>query len=94
MRDPFLERGEQLRQYLLKRECSAAEHELFPLGYLIPQLELVLDRAEYDPATVSAHDFDAVCWQLVLNSSGEDGMSASDVASLQRLWQAACAIPA
>lgn len=94
MSDPFSQRGEQLRQRLLDRERTAADHELFPLGYLIPQVELVLDRAEYDPAAVSASDFDSVCWQLIEQSIGEDGMSVDDITALRQLWQAACSIPA
>lgn len=91
MSDPFIVRGEALRQRLLDRERNADEHELFPLGYLIPQVELVLERAEYDPVTISADAFDATCWQLIECSIGEDGMSVNDIADITALWESVCA---
>lgn len=90
MSDPFITRGETLRQRLLDREHNADDHELFPLGYLIPQVELVLDRAEYDPTTISTEAFDATCWQLIECSIGEDGMSVDDISAISALWQSVC----
>lgn len=87
MSDPFITRGEILRQRLLDREQGADDHELFPLGYLIPQVELVLDRAEYDPAAITAEAFDATCWQLIECSIGEDAMGADDIAAITALWE-------
>ncbi|WP_414499333.1 hypothetical protein [Zymobacter sp. IVIA_12111.31 C1] len=91
MSDPFIARGETLRQRLLNRELNADDHELFPLGYLIPQVELVLDRAEYDPATITAEAFDATCWQLIECSIGEDAMSVDDINAITALWTSICA---
>lgn len=91
MSDPFIARGEALRQRLLDRECSADERELFPLGYLIPHVELVLERAEYDPTSISANAFDATCWQLVECSIGEDGIRSNDIADITALWESVCA---
>ena len=90
MSDPFIIRGETIRQRLLDREHTAAEHELFPLGYLIPQVELVLERAEYDPQTITAEAFDATGWQLIERSMGEDGMAINDINAITTLWHLAC----
>lgn len=91
MSDPFILRGETIRQRLLDRERTATEQELFPLGYLIPQIELVLERAEYDPQAVTADAFDATSWYLIECSMGEDGMAVDDINAITALWQSACA---
>lgn len=90
MLDPFIARGENLRQRLLTRERTANEHELFYLGYLIPHVELVLDRAEYDPTDITAAAFDTTCWQLIGCSIGEDDLNADDIDAITALWQSIC----
>lgn len=86
MQDAFAARGVQIQQRLLDREQTASDTELFPLGYMIPQIELVLERAEYDTADVTAEDFDATYWGFLENAFIEDGMSADDRAAVERLW--------
>ena len=63
MSDPFAQRAKAVQQTLLVMEQNADDSELFALGYMIPQIGLVQEMAEYDPAEVAADDFDAPCWK-------------------------------
>lgn len=89
MQDPFLERAENIKQTLLVMESEAPDEDLFALGYMIPQVELVQEMAEYDPARVSAEDFDATYGQWLESTFAEDGMSPDDRARIEELWHSA-----
>lgn len=86
MSDPFLERGEQIKKALLAMERDARDEDLFSLGYLIPQIELVLEMADYDPDQVEAEDFDATYEQWLGQAFNQDGMSDDDQAQTEGLW--------
>lgn len=87
MSDLFAARGEQIQQRLLEKEQHAREEELFPLGYMIPQIELVLERAEYEVDQVDAEDFDVTYWGFLEQTFAEDGMSSADQATIKALWE-------
>ncbi|WP_025732999.1 hypothetical protein [Carnimonas nigrificans] len=89
MADPFVERGEQIKQALLSMERSAQEQDLFSLGYMIPQIELVLEMADYDIEHVTAEDFDDTYWEWLQHVFLQDGMSEQDCELTTRLWQEA-----
>ncbi|SHE90019.1 YfcL protein [Modicisalibacter ilicicola DSM 19980] len=89
MPDPFAQRAETLHRTLLDMERDAAEEDLFAIGYMIPQIGLVLEMAEYDPSEVEAEDFDATYWQWLESTFAEDGMSDEDRSRIEQLWEGA-----
>lgn len=91
MQDPFLARAENIKKTLLAMESEAPDEDLFALGYMIPQVELVQEMAEYDPAQVSAEDFDVTYAQWLESTFLEDGMSPDDRARIEELRQSAVA---
>lgn len=86
MQDAFAARGDQIQQRLLDREQTASDTDLFPLGYMIPQIELVLERADYKANEVTAEDFDVTYWGFLEQAFVEDGMSIEDKTAIERLW--------
>nr|WP_298415273.1 hypothetical protein [uncultured Halomonas sp.] len=91
MSDPFVDRAKALHRTLLAMEGNAAEDDLFALGYMIPQIELVLELADYDASTVAAEDFDATYWQWLESTFMEDSMSEDDRIRIAQLWEQASA---
>lgn len=91
MQDPFLARAEKIRKTLLAMESEAPDEDLFALGYMIPQVELVQEMAEYDPSQVNAEDFDITYGQWLERTFAEDGMSPDDRARIEELWHSAAA---
>ncbi|KAA0019321.1 YfcL family protein [Salinicola corii] len=91
MSDPFAQRAKAVQQTLLAMEQSADDSELFALGYMIPQIGLVQEMAEYDPADVEAEDFDATYWQWLESTFAQDNMSEADREQIAGLWQTAAA---
>ncbi|KFF50035.1 hypothetical protein GY26_04525 [Gammaproteobacteria bacterium MFB021] len=89
MSDPFAQRAQAVQRTLLEMEENAAENDLFALGYMIPQIGLVQEMADYDPAEVVAEDFDATYWQWLESTFAQDGMSDADRAQIAALWQRA-----
>ncbi|MDF3917370.1 hypothetical protein BC443_01500 [Salinicola sp. MIT1003] len=91
MSDPFAQRAKAVQQTLLVMEENADDSELFALGYMIPQIGLVQEMAEYDPAEVEAEDFDATYWQWLESTFAQDNMSEADQEQIASLWQTAAA---
>ncbi|MFC0268456.1 YfcL family protein [Kushneria aurantia] len=89
MQDPFQQRAERIRTTLLAMEGEAPDDDLFALGYMIPQVELVLEMAEYDPQQVDADTFDATYRDWLEHTFSEDGMSCEDRQRIEALWQQA-----
>lgn len=89
MSDPLANRAENLHQTLLHMEQEAAEEDLFALGYMIPQIALVMELADYDPTDVIAEDFDATYWQWLESAFAEDSMTVEDRARIEELWNRA-----
>ncbi|WP_048306608.1 YfcL family protein [Halomonas sp. PR-M31] len=87
MSDPFVGRAQKLQRTLLAMEDNAAEDDLFALGYMIPQIGLVLEMADYDASTVEAEDFDATYWQWLESTFREDSMSEDDRLRIAQLWE-------
>ncbi|MFC0338571.1 YfcL protein [Kushneria avicenniae] len=87
MSDPFLERAENIKKTLLLMESEAPDDDLFALGYMIPQIELVQEMAHYDPEDVTAEDFDATYRQWLESTFMEDAMEADDRRRIEELWQ-------
>ena len=87
MPDPFAKRAENLHHVLLDMERDADEADLFAIGYMIPQIGLVLEMAEYQPSEVEAEDFDATYWRWLESTFAEDGMNDEDRARVQQLWE-------
>ncbi|WP_110647634.1 YfcL family protein [Salinicola peritrichatus] len=91
MSDPFAQRAKAVQRTLLTMEENADESELFALGYMIPQIGLVQEMAEYDPADVVAEDFDATYWQWLESTFAQDNMSEADREQIAALWRTAVA---
>lgn len=89
MQDPFLERAESIKKTLLTMESEAPDEDLFALGYMIPQVELVIEMAQYEAQEVTGEDFDVTYWQWLENTFAEDSMNADDKQHIERLWQTA-----
>ncbi|MCM5703416.1 hypothetical protein [Larsenimonas salina] len=87
MPDLFLKRGEAIKARLLEMESQASEEDLFELGYLIPQVELVLEMADYDPADVTADDFDATYEHWLSMAFDQDAMNDADRDRIHTLWE-------
>ncbi|MHB0775577.1 hypothetical protein [Halomonas sp. WWR20] len=68
-------------------ERHAAETDLFAL--YDPQIGLVLEMADYDPADVQADDFDATYWQWLQTTFEQDAIPEPDCMHIQRLWNEA-----
>ncbi|ANF58026.1 hypothetical protein [Halotalea alkalilenta] len=92
MPDPFALRGDQIKNVLLGMEREAEESDLFSLGYMIPQVELVLEMADYDPEGVNAEDFDASYWQWLEHTFAQDAMSDGDQEQIASLWRQALSL--
>ncbi|MGJ8524533.1 hypothetical protein LMG33818_000241 [Halomonadaceae bacterium LMG 33818] len=91
MSDPFNTRGEHIKASLLQQESQGHEDDLFALGYMIPQIEIVLDHAEYDPHNVHAEDFDETYREWLQHSFAQDSMSVDDREQVIRLLDEAIA---
>ncbi|RKR06135.1 YfcL protein [Kushneria sinocarnis] len=89
MQDPFVARAYQLKSTLLAMEQEAGDEDLFSIGYMIPQLELVLEMAEYDPAEVSAEEFDHTYQDWLEMAFDQDGMEDPDRYRIRELWHQA-----
>jgi len=89
MSDPFNTRGERIKAFLLQEESQCHEDDLFALGYMIPQIEIVLDHAEYDPRGVHAEDFDETYREWLQHSFAQDSMSVDDREHVIRLFDKA-----
>ncbi len=89
MPDPFLKRAEAIKKTLLLMETEAADEDLFALGYMIPQIELVQEMAQYEPDDVTAEDFDVTYRQWLESTFMEDGMEGDDRQRIEELWQSA-----
>lgn len=86
MSDALAARGEAIHKALLTMESECAENDLFPLGYMIPQVELVLENADYDPEDVVAEDFDATFEEWMQHAFAQDSMSVDDRERIAELW--------
>lgn len=91
MSDPFNTRGERIKASLLQMERQGHEDNLFALGYMIPQIEIVLDHAEYDPHTVHAEDFDETYREWLQHSFAQDSMGVDDREQVTQLLDKAIA---
>lgn len=91
MSDPLARRADAIHHALLAMERQASDEQLFPLGYLIPQIPLVMEMVEYDPEEVLAEDFDAIFQEWLEGTFGQDAMSAQDQDEIRRLLAQACA---
>lgn len=91
MTDLFAQRAQAVQETLLAMEQNAEEDELFALGYMIPQIGLVQEMADYDPAEVDAEDFDATYWEWLEGTFAQDGMSEGDREQIAALWRRATA---
>ncbi|REC96287.1 YfcL family protein [Kushneria indalinina] len=89
MSDPFLNRAENIKKTLLAMESEAPDNDLFALGYMIPQIELVQEMAQYDPEDVTGEDFDATYRQWLESTFMEDAMASDDRQRIEELWQSA-----
>lgn len=89
MPDPFLKRAEAIKKTLLAMESEAPDEDLFALGYMIPQIELVQEMAQYEPSEVTAEDFDVTYRQWLETTFMEDGMESDDRQRIDELWQSA-----
>ncbi|ART64482.1 YfcL family protein [Kushneria marisflavi] len=89
MPDPFLKRAEAIKKTLLAMESEAPDEDLFALGYMIPQIELVQEMAQYEPLEVTAEDFDVTYRQWLETTFMEDGMESDDRQRIDELWQSA-----
>ncbi|WP_438767286.1 hypothetical protein [Kushneria sp. TE3] len=89
MPDPFSRRAESIKKTLLAMESEAPDEDLFALGYMIPQIELVQEMAQYDPETVTAEDFDATYRQWLESTFMEDAMESDDRQRIEQLWHSA-----
>lgn len=89
MSDPFAQRADAVQRALLTMEENARDDQLFALGYMIPQIGLVQEMADYDPAAVVAEDFDATYWEWLQDTFAQDNMGEEDRAQIASLWQAA-----
>lgn len=89
MPDPFLKRAEDIKKTLLAMESEAPEEDLFALGYMIPQIELVQEMAQYDPEDVTSEDFDTTYRQWLESTFMEDAMESDDRQRIEELWQSA-----
>ena len=87
MPDPFLKRAEDIKKTLLAMESEAPDEDLFALGYMIPQIELVQEMAQYDASEVTADDFDATYRQWLESTFMEDAMESDDRQRIEELWQ-------
>ncbi|WP_299261984.1 hypothetical protein [uncultured Kushneria sp.] len=87
MPDPFLKRAEDIKKTLLAMESEAPDEDLFALGYMIPQIELVQEMAQYDASEVTAEDFDATYRQWLESTFMEDAMESDDRQRIEELWQ-------
>ncbi|GHB09686.1 YfcL family protein [Salinicola rhizosphaerae] len=91
MTDLFAQRAQAVQETLLTMEQNAEEDELFALGYMIPQIGLVQEMADYDPAEVDAEDFDATYWEWLEGTFAQDSMSEGDREQIAALWRRATA---
>ncbi|WP_106478257.1 YfcL family protein [Phytohalomonas tamaricis] len=89
MTDPFTARADAVQNILLEMERKAAPDDLFALGYMIPQIGLVLEMAEYEPQDVSSDDFDHTYWQWLEIAFGQDSMNDNDRQRIEELWHSA-----
>ncbi|OPX55884.1 YfcL protein [Oceanospirillum multiglobuliferum] len=81
--DSFIERADKLSHILREMEKSAAEDELFALGYLIPQLTLVAEYVEPQP------HFDQCFTDWLEQVFADDKLSINDQKQIMTLWQSA-----
>ncbi|WP_348816055.1 hypothetical protein NFG57_09510 [Halomonas sp. H10-59] len=91
MHDPIAARADAIHDALIDMERDASAEELFPLGYLIPQIPLVVDQLDYDPSEVTSDDFDAVFHEWLDGAFAQDGMSDADQSAVRALFNQACA---
>ncbi|WP_456267344.1 hypothetical protein M1D97_08645 [Kushneria sp. AK178] len=89
MSDPFLERADNIKKTLLLMESEAPDDDLFALGYMIPQIELVQEMAQYDPEDVTGEDFDTTYRQWLESTFTEDAMASDDRRRIEELWRSA-----
>lgn len=90
MSDPLARRADAIHQALLGMERQAGDDQLFALGYLIPQVPLVMEMVEYDPHQVVAEDFDAIFLEWLDGTFAQDSMSQADQDDIRQLWEQAC----
>lgn len=81
--DAFSERADRLSHILRDMEQTAADDELFALGYLIPQLTLVAEYVEPQP------HFDQCFTRWLEQVFSDDKLSPQDQAQIMTLWQSA-----
>ncbi|WP_161598988.1 YfcL family protein [Aidingimonas lacisalsi] len=89
MPDPLARRADAIHQALVVMEQQADDDDLFALGYLIPQVPLVMEMVEYDPENVLAEDFDDVFLEWLNDAFTNDAMSQDDQHHIRRLWDRA-----
>ncbi|WP_110687397.1 YfcL family protein [Salinicola aestuarinus] len=89
MSDPFAQRATAVQRTLLAMEEKADDDQLFALGYMIPQIGLVQEMADYDPQAVVAEDFDATYWEWLEGTFTQDNMSDADREQIASLWRTA-----
>ncbi|MFD2189890.1 YfcL family protein [Pistricoccus aurantiacus] len=90
MTDPLADRAAAIHEALRHMENHADEDQLFALGYLIPQVPLVMEMAEYEPENVEPEDFDALFAEWLEGTFAEDAMSPQDRGQILMLWLEAC----
>ncbi|GHC27255.1 YfcL family protein [Aidingimonas halophila] len=89
MPDPLARRADAIHQTLIVMEQDAEADDLFALGYLIPQVPLVMEMVEYDPENVVPEDFDDVFLEWLNNAFADDAMSQHDQDHIRQLWDQA-----
>lgn len=90
MSDPIAARADAIHEALLSMEREAGADDLFPLGYLIPQVLLVVDQLDYDPMDVDGKEFDAVFHDWLDDTFAQDGMSETDQTAVRQFFNQAC----
>lgn len=90
MHDPIAARANAIHDALITMEREASAEDLFPLGYLIPQIPLVVDQLDYSPEEVEGEEFDSVFHEWLNNTFAQDGMSDADQTAVRQLFNQAC----
>lgn len=87
--------AQQALDYLLAYEAQAQDDELFALGYLIPQIDLVCEWAQAQSALIqglekASGDFIQDCTQVLQANMQSDALTSTDRQQILALWQLAC----
>lgn len=86
----YNKRAQQLHLTLSEMEQTAPAEQLFALGYLIPQIELVAEHAD----VADDADFDQVFETWLSQVFNEDDLSQEDRDEIHSVWhQARLATP-